>query len=222
MWAAYESAVGDLFKTDFEKYMFGVMKRYGQFIIDNADVNVPGRTAEDLAAKLVEAVKQHPAKAEELIMSYDNGRKMQRLDFPTRQGAQTAQEQPTPTFKRGRVPQPKPRSVKPHPFDLKPLPAEQPQPQKAASEPPLPPLVAPTARVAQPKAAEGEAIRFDLPPLSDQVRPRDVQVQSQEGRPEREPSPPAPPTHQVEPPRPSKTRQKARRRALLARKAIGR
>ncbi|AOG04515.1 MobA/MobL family protein [Bosea sp. RAC05] len=127
MWASYDDIVDDVFKTGFQKYMWGVNKRYTNFILENADNDVPGRTPLELAAKLIEAVKQHPAKAEELIMSYQNGRQVPQpgafSDGPTRPtGAQGPIEDAPPVFKqRARMPGAAPGEVQPFPYDLTPL-----------------------------------------------------------------------------------------------------
>lgn len=75
IWTSYDEVVDQTFHTGFQKFMAGVFKRYGQFILDNADPNVPGRTPLELAEKLTQAVKQNPAKAEELIMAHDAERR---------------------------------------------------------------------------------------------------------------------------------------------------
>ncbi|KRE05050.1 hypothetical protein ASE63_25135 [Bosea sp. Root381] len=136
MWASYDQIVDDVFKTGFQKYMWGVYKRYGQFILENADANVPGRTPFDLAEKLVQAVKQHPAKAEELMMSYTDGRQVPQPGQPSRADrpqpgprvveiesapSGPASTAPEPAFKqKGRIPRPTPDQVEPFPYDLTP------------------------------------------------------------------------------------------------------
>ncbi len=127
MWASYDAIVDDVFKTGFQKYMWGVNKRYTNFILENADNDIPGRTPLELAAKLIDAVKQHPAKAEELIMSYQNGRQVEQPGaFPSGPARRPAQQAPIedapPVFKRrARMPDAEPGEVKPFPYDLTPL-----------------------------------------------------------------------------------------------------
>lgn len=127
MWASYDDLVDTVFKTGFQKFMWNTTKRYGQFILDNADPNVPGRTPQDLADKLIAAVKQHPLKAEELIMSYQDGREVPQPGAPPpwRPAPAAAAQQegpPEPAFKqRARMPKPQPGEVKPYPLELTPL-----------------------------------------------------------------------------------------------------
>lgn len=128
MWASYDAIVDDVFKTGFQRYMWEVNKRFANFILENADNDVPGRTPIDLANKLIDAVKESPAKAEALIMSYQNGRQVDQPGaFPDLAAATLPPEAP-PVFKqRARMPDPGPAGIEPFPFDLTPL-ESQPQP----------------------------------------------------------------------------------------------
>ncbi len=120
---SYDEMIDQVFKTPFARYMWDVTKRYSQFIMENADPNVPGRTPIDLTNKLIEAIKVHPAKAEEMMMSYKFGREVPQPENtpawkpPTDYvRAPVADVLPQPVFKqKARMPDPEPGDVKPHP-----------------------------------------------------------------------------------------------------------
>jgi len=121
---SYDEMIDQVFKTPFHRYMWDVTKRYSQFIMDNVDPNVPGRTAVDLTNKLVEAIKIHPVKADELIMSYrlgnpDAGPSNVPAWKPPERRADTPEAAPQPVFKqKARMPVPEPDEVMPYPRDL--------------------------------------------------------------------------------------------------------
>lgn len=153
IWTSFDAVVEQSFQTGFQKYMAGVFKRYSQFILDNADPNVPGRTPLELAAKLVEAVKQHPAKAEELIMLHDVERHSQaaapkpRIVYAdiSRPPSPPAVQEPEAFVLNGRIPRPLPEEVEPFPYVAIPL--------EPARTPALPVPSTPDA-LTQPTAAE--------------------------------------------------------------------
>lgn len=121
---SYDEMIDQAFKTPFHRYMWDVTRRYSQFIMDNADPNVPGRTAVDLTNKLVEAIKVHPVKADELIMSYrfgnpDAGPSNVPAWKPPERRADATEAAPQPVFKqKARMPVPEPDEVMPYPRDL--------------------------------------------------------------------------------------------------------
>jgi hypothetical protein len=155
MWATYDQIVDATFQTGFQKYMWGVAKRYGQFILDNADPDVPGNSPIELSRKLVEALKQHPAQAEAVILSHQNGREVPQPGQPSRavrsnvirvEGGPPAPQAEVPVvFKQpGRIPRPGPGEVELFPYELTPLdpaPVQAPaKPAETRSDPaPLPP-----------------------------------------------------------------------------------
>lgn len=143
MWATYDQIVDATFKTGFQRYMWGVAKRYGQFILDNADPDVPGRSPIELSRKLVEALKRHPVQAEAVILSHQSGREVPQPGQPLRAGRTNVirVEGGTPApvadapvvFKQpGRIPRPDPGRVEPFPYELTPL---DPVPAKTPAKP---------------------------------------------------------------------------------------
>lgn len=113
MWGPLDEVADKVFTTPVAKFAWEMHKRFGQFIIDNADPDVPGRTPMDLAKKLIDAVKEHPAKAEELMMSYERGHE---IGVPPRQAAQAVPSPPAETDQpvfRGRASMPRPRPAPP-------------------------------------------------------------------------------------------------------------
>lgn len=164
---SYDEMIDQVFKTPFHRYMWDVTKRYSQFIMDNADPNVPGRTAVDLTNKLVEAIKVHPVKADELIMSYrfgdpDAGPGNVPAWKPPERRADAAEAAPQPVFKqKARMPVPEPDEVMPFPRDIG-APGRAPAPPAAEAtgdKPPAPTKVEKAEDPAPQQAplAEGDA-----------------------------------------------------------------
>lgn len=178
IWTSYDQVVEQTFQTGFQKYMAGVFKRYGQFILDNADESVPGRTALELADKLAQAVKLHPAQADALIMTHDLERRAREAMPKPRVVYAEAPERPSPAADEapafslnGRMPRPAAGEVEPMPDQASPLQRDR-APQSDAAVPAAA-LTPPRdgARTAKPpETPEPEEFPLDGEEVSDRKR----------------------------------------------------
>ena len=150
-----------------------------EYILDNADNDVPGRTPMELAEKLIAAVK-----AEELIMSYQNGLEVPQPGTPAPRAlnvvyadapatAPAAPAAAEPAFaQKGRVPKPRPGAVEAYPHDLSPL--ERTAARPVAAQPAAPvapaeefdarPVFKQQDRIRRPAAAAIEPVAYDVIP----------------------------------------------------------
>ena len=117
-WLSSYDFLDSLYTKPLERFATDLFRRFSEFIVENADSSVPGRTPLDLVEKLVTAVKQGPIKVEELITGH-------RVETPSPPGNRQPLKADSGVLGHGMAPDPAHDSVR----DILPVPVAEPTAQ---------------------------------------------------------------------------------------------